>query len=182
MSRSSHGVVAVFVSGLLSLVGPTVMAGPAGAHAKGDPPSKGSASSDTAGGAKVAAVAKKSKGARPSNPASSFLGLINAERADAGLGALTPDPDLASVAQAWSAEMASSGRLAHNPNLRDQVEPGWQRLAENVGTGSSVEMLHDSFMASAGHRRNVLGDFDRVGVGVVEAEGRLWVTVDFLQP
>ncbi len=44
-----------------------------------------------------------------------------------------------------------------------------------------VEALHRGFMASAGHRRNILGDFDRVGVGVTDADGRLWVTVDFVR-
>lgn len=178
MSRSSRGVAAVLVSGLLSLGGPSILAGPAGAHAKGDTASKGASSS---GDAKVSVLAKKSKQSRSSAVAQSFLGLINEERADAGLDPLRSDPSLASVAQAWSAKMASSGRLAHNPSLRDQVDPGWQRLAENVGTGSGVEVLHRSFMASAGHRGNVLGDFSRVGVGVVEAGGRLWVTVNFLQ-
>ena len=109
---------------------------------------------------------------------------MNDERAAAGLDELVWDPALAEIAGAWSTKMAGAGGLAHNPDLADQVTPvapAWQRLGENVGTGSSVDELHAAFMASDGHRRNILGDFERIGVGVEVTNGRVWVTVDFLQ-
>ena len=41
------------------------------------------------------------------------------------------------VARRWSAAMAASGALAHNPDLGAQVS-SWSRIAENVGTASST--------------------------------------------
>ena len=82
--------------------------------------------------------------------------------------------------------MSSRNQLQHNPNLQAEVEryvtTAWQRIGENVGVGYSVSSLHDAFMNSSGHRANILGDFNRVGVGVVhEASGRIWVTVVFIK-
>lgn len=170
MSRSSRARAAVLFAGLSILVGPSLVASPAGAHPQPE------------AGAKVSVTAKGSSSSR--STAQAFLELINDERAAVGLDELTRDPALAKITRAWSTKMASAGRLAHNPDLADQVAtaaPGWQRLAENVGTGSGVDELHAAFMASDGHRRNILGDFDRIGVGVKVTNGRVWVTVDFLQ-
>lgn len=105
--------------------------------------------------------------------------LINRDRAAQGLRPLSVDLQLTRVARGWSDRMADDSRISHRPNLASVVTSGWRRLAENVGVGPSLPRMHDAFMASPGHRANVLGDFDRVGVGVVEHGGRLWATVNF---
>lgn len=170
MTRPSRAVVAVLTAALLSLVAPSFVAAPAGAHPRSQ--------------ADISATARRSSPPRPATAARSILKLINHERAAAGLDELTVDPALAEIAATWSKRMARSNRLAHNPSLRAQVSeaaPGWRRLGENVGVGSDVTTLHRAFMASAGHRGNVLGNFDRIGIGVVVANGRTWVTVDFVR-
>jgi uncharacterized protein YkwD len=108
-----------------------------------------------------------------------MLRLINRDRASQGLRPLSVDMQLTRVARDWSDQMAGAGRISHRPSLSSFVSSGWRRLAENVGVGPSLPRLHDAFMASPGHRSNVLGDFDRVGIGVVEHGGRLWATVNF---
>lgn len=110
-----------------------------------------------------------------------FHSLLNGERAGAGLPGLANDPAAAQLARQWASTMAAQSRLRHNPELAEQVTASvtadWQRIGENVGVGYSVRSLHDAFMASAGHRANILGDFNRVGIGVVnEGSGRMWVT------
>ena len=60
------------------------------------------------------------------------------------------------------------------------VVPQWQLIGENIGTGFAVQSLHDSFMASGGHRANILGNYNRVGIGVVTQGERIWVTFDFV--
>jgi uncharacterized protein YkwD len=115
-----------------------------------------------------------------------FLDAINHSRWQAGRGPLTADPAAADVARAWSAQMDANDNLRHNPNLQADVErhvtTSWQRIGENVGVGWSVSSLHDAFMASTGHRANILGDFNRAGVGVVrEPSGKIWVTVVFIK-
>lgn len=115
-----------------------------------------------------------------------FVSLINSSRAASGRGPLSADPAAADLARSWSREMASAGRISHNPNLRVAVDTyvtrSWSRIGENVGVGYGVSSLHDAFMASEGHRANILGDYNRVGVGVVrESSGKLWVTVVFIK-
>lgn len=111
-----------------------------------------------------------------------FVSKLNAERASAGLPALSTSGDLTSVARSWSATMADQGKLYHNPNLGSSVS-GWQKVGENVGRGPSVGAIHAAFMASSGHRKNILGaDWTQVGVGVVVKDGTVWVTQVFRQP
>jgi uncharacterized protein YkwD len=63
--------------------------------------------------------------------------------------------------------------------LRRRVT-NWSTLGENVGVGGTVDSLHAAFMASPAHKDNVLyTSFRHVGIGVVERNGRMWVTVIF---
>jgi uncharacterized protein YkwD/putative cell wall-binding protein len=118
----------------------------------------------------------------------SFAAKINAERKKAGLGNLAVDVQLTRVARNWSGVMSSQDTLYHNPKLATQVLGDWRRLGENVGftrkTGAPeaelVDRLHAAFMASPGHRANVLGNYNQAGVGVtIAANGKMWVTVVF---
>lgn len=111
-----------------------------------------------------------------------FVSLLNRERAARGLAALSVASDLVSAARAQSVRMADSGTLHHNPDLGGSVS-GWQKLGENVGRGPGAGTIHGAFMASAGHRANILGaDWLEVGVGVEVRDGTVWVTQVFRQP
>lgn len=118
----------------------------------------------------------------------SFVAKINAERRSRGLGGLTQNLQLTGVARGWSVVMEREDRMYHNPSLASAVDGGWTRLGENVGytiktdagLAELVDRLHVAFMNSPGHRANVLGDFNQVGVGVrVTGAGKMWVTVNF---
>jgi hypothetical protein len=111
---------------------------------------------------------------------SSMLTLINEERASNSLAPLTPYFDLEDDAVAHSATMRDSVHLHHNPAL-GSVTSGWYALGENVGVGPTVESLHGAFMASPGHRANVLGDYNYAGVGIVDDGSRIWVTIVFMR-
>jgi hypothetical protein len=134
------------------------------------------------GGASAAA-------ARPQRPEAvtgeaRFLTLVNQARREHGLAPLAADSALAADARAWSAVMAAEHRLHHAPRDRMVAEanrsvPGWRRLGENVGRGWDVEGLDAAFWASAPHRANVVGEYDRVGVGVVQTATDTWVTFRF---
>lgn len=113
-----------------------------------------------------------------------FFDLLNAERAANGLSPLTRDPGLDAVARSWSGRMNTDNQLKHRPDLAAQiqaVEPAWQRGGENVGTGGEVQALHNAFVASKGHFDNIVGDWNRLGVGVVVNGNRIWVTFNFLK-
>jgi uncharacterized protein YkwD len=119
---------------------------------------------------------------------SAFVTRMNAERRAAGLGRLAIDVQLTRVARAWTSTMASRDELSHNPRLALDVKGDWRRVGENVGysrragttEAALVSGLHEAFMASPGHRANILRDYNQVGVGVMVADnGTMWVTVVF---
>ena len=115
-----------------------------------------------------------------------FVDLINKERAAVGKPALVVNPSVRTVARNWTDRMIADGNgcpesLAHNPNYSSQIPSGWTRAAENVGCGQSVESLHRAFMNSSGHRQNILGTINPIGVGVsVDSRGTMWVTENFM--
>lgn len=108
-----------------------------------------------------------------------FVVKINEERRASGLKELPIQSQLTSIARDWSVQMAKDGAISHRPDLATVVKGDWTALGENVGVGGSVGSLHQAFMDSPGHAKNVLGNWDHVGVGVVFSGGRLWVTVNF---
>jgi hypothetical protein len=123
-----------------------------------------------------------SAGAADSGAEAQFLSLINGERTSRGLGALTVRAEVVPVARDWTARLIAAQALSHNPSLSTLMPSDWISIGENVGYGSSVDGLHTAFMNSAGHRANILGDFNQVGIGVDrDGSGRIWVTVDFMK-
>lgn len=114
-------------------------------------------------------------------PELEFVQHLNAERAKQGLPPLVVDGSMTVAARTWSGDMADGGFLAHAPDITVGAPNGWRLVGENVGRGGSVEGLVGAFMASPGHRANVLDSrFDRVGVGVATGDdGRLYTTHRF---
>jgi uncharacterized protein YkwD len=131
--------------------------------------------------AQVAQVAPVLARVRPSDPEELLRVLINEARAGSA-GPLRMYGKLIKIARRHSGRMAASGGIYHNPNLAQNANRiRWSILGENVGVGNSIETLHQAFMNSPPHRENVMRSrFRKVGVGVVERDGRLWVTVVFL--
>ena len=123
--------------------------------------------------------------ARPASaatPAQTLVAKINAARAAAGLRAYAVRSDLTAVAQAQAARMAASHTLYHNPHLTTDVK-NWQWVGENVGYAPDALTLHAAFMASPGHKANILDhDFTEVGVGYVVSGGTLWAAEVFRKP
>jgi len=111
-----------------------------------------------------------------------FVNAINAVRTSRGLAPLAVDGQLNSVAQAWSAQMAASGTLQHNPALATQVS-NWRVVGENVGTGSSLDSIEAAFEASPHHFENMVDpQFTHIGVAVTrDSKGTYWVTEEFKQ-
>lgn len=110
--------------------------------------------------------------------------LLNDERARRGLPRLATSDALRTIARRQSQRMAMRGNIFHNQRLREDIEsvfPDWSSLAENVGVGPSVPSVHNAFMASPGHRANILDpDFRWLGVGITSGGDRLFMTENFL--
>jgi hypothetical protein len=110
-----------------------------------------------------------------------FVAMINAVRAANGAGPLVVDEQLVDVARSWSGQMAAAGDISHNPNLRGDISGG-RKLGENVGMGPSVPTLEDAFENSPHHFANMVDPaFNRIGVGIVESGGTIFVTEDYKQ-
>lgn len=107
---------------------------------------------------------------------------INESRVQHGLRPLRVQADLRTVARGWSRTMRTQNLQYHNPAYPVQIR-NWRKVGENVwghGLGGTY-VMHVGFMESPGHRANILGDFDEVGVGYEFAPetGRWWATVNF---
>ena len=129
--------------------------------------------------------------------------LVNAERAKAGLAALTNDGQLADTARAHSAEMRDRKYFSHKSptpglhGLLDRYRAVFQTspavISENICGGGSlspqfgeqdVKRAHASLMDSAGHRTNILDStVTHVGLGIItDASGKFWITQMFSRP
>ena len=128
------------------------------------------------------AVEPASASELPQDQEAAFIGKLNALRAEKGLAPLSTKGPLFEMARSWSARMLAARGISHNPSLAAQGPQGWRRLGENVGMGYDVQGLHDAFVASPTHYRNMVDPaFDSVGVGIVHApDGQIFVTVDFM--
>lgn len=112
-----------------------------------------------------------------------FLTKINAERAAAGLGSVSMDAGLQDWARTHTGRMIANGGIYHSSSaeLKAAAGSGWSALGENVGRGGSVNSLHSAFMKSTGHCKNVLGGYNKVGIGTAkDSSGILYVTVVFM--
>ncbi|HZB72686.1 MAG TPA: CAP domain-containing protein, partial [Acidimicrobiales bacterium] len=110
-----------------------------------------------------------------------FVARINGTRAARGLAPLAVSGQLSAKAQAWAAHMASVGQISHSGNLASGVSANWTKLGENVGVGGTVDALHNAFVASPSHLRNIVDpEYDFIGVGVVHAGGVMYTAHVFM--
>ena len=101
---------------------------------------------------------------------------MDGDRKASGLPALVHDPRLARIARRYSQEMADTGEVAHFSRrtgsvvdrvLAAKISPVPRTIAENVGSALSAADAERGFMASPGHRDNILNrTITHVGVGV----------------
>jgi len=112
---------------------------------------------------------------------SCFYNYINAERHAVGRPSLTLKSDLTTIARNHSKKMAADGTIYHNNNLGNDISGNWYAAGENVGMGPDCKSVHDAFMASPGHKANILDtDYNQVGVGVAfDSDGTVYITEDF---
>ncbi|WP_189043159.1 CAP domain-containing protein [Micromonospora sonchi] len=118
--------------------------------------------------------------------AAEILGLVNAERAKAGCGALSIDEQLMTVAQRHSQDQADHRNMSHtgsdgsDPGERiDRVGYSWRTYGENVAWNQqSPAAVMDAWMNSSGHRANILNcSFTEIGIGVASSNGPYWTQV-----
>ena len=115
-----------------------------------------------------------------SSLAMQVLSLVNIEREKHGLGSLTYDALLSSAASIRAVEIKSL--FSHTrPDSRscftalDEVGYSYRKAGENIAYGQdTAEEVMAAWMNSEGHRANILGDYEKIGIGVYEKGGVIY--------
>lgn len=117
------------------------------------------------------------------------IALTNRQRRAHGCAPLRGRSTLTLSARRHSVTMAAANLMSHQlpgePYFSKRITRAgyrnWRLVAENVAHGfSGPEAVVAAWMASPGHRRNILDCRLRdIGVGVVTAGGSLWWTQNF---
>ena len=110
-------------------------------------------------------------------PATQILSRVNAERAKAGCKAVVLDPRLAAAAAGHAQDMATNDYFSHasrdGRTFVDRIKAQGYPVprSENIAAGQpTVTAVMDAWMASAGHRANIL-DCSAVAMGAASAKG-----------
>jgi uncharacterized protein YkwD len=118
------------------------------------------------------------------SPESAVVAAINAARVGQGLSALVEDESLDRLASSWAASMATSGVREHGDfaGRIGSVYPN-TAAAENIAEGQpDANSLVAAWMNDPPHRANILGDYNRLGVGSdADGSGSIYWCADFVQ-
>jgi uncharacterized protein YkwD len=115
-----------------------------------------------------------------------LLELTNAERQRCGLRPLRPHPLLMLAARRHAQNMARQGRLSHTldgktfADRASEVGYAYRHLSENIAWNPATPLAAlRCWLASPGHRANLLGPCEEVGLAVATNERgeRYWVQV-----
>ena len=112
---------------------------------------------------------------------------LNSERVAQGLSALRWDAALFKAARLHALRMADLNMLEHQlpseSNLEERLaEAGahFSVIAENIAVGANPQSIHQGWMDSPGHRKNILDPrLTSVGIAAVHGPGGLFAVQDF---
>lgn len=139
----------------------------------------------------AAPVAPSSGGTAPvrARPPAIVIGsrqqaLINQDRASRGLGPLTWNNCLSSVAVANARRIAAQGYLSHTNGPQVDLTCGLgYHAGENIGytsSGINDTQLNTAFMNSPEHYANIMGPYHYVGTAwVIASNGWAYIAVEF---
>jgi uncharacterized protein YkwD len=127
---------------------------------------------------------------QPSREEKLLLDSANRERASAGLQPLRWDAALAAAAFRHAEFMAREHLLSHQypgeaPLAERAAQTGakFASIAENIALGPNASEIHDGWMHSPGHRRNILnGELTAIGIATLKGGDGLFAVQDFSRP
>lgn len=117
---------------------------------------------------------------------------INDYRVSQGLPALSLDYRITNEARKYSAKMASGEAEFSHDGFDERAENLEKQALQYESVGENLAMLQgyddlateavNGWIASPGHRKNIVGDYELTGIGVVEnAAGEYYFTQLFLK-
>lgn len=103
-----------------------------------------------------------------------LLRLTNQERAKYSLAPLKADSPLTSLARLKSSDMVAQGYFGHTSptygspaQMLARYRVSYRYYAENIAQGADATRIHAMWMASPGHRANILdGRMTHIGIGL----------------
>ncbi|ETP72503.1 Cysteine-rich secretory protein family [Lachnospiraceae bacterium JC7] len=110
---------------------------------------------------------------------------VNAYRADRGMTSYRINDTLSKVAMDRAEELSryySHSRPDGTKCFSLMKEQGYtyRKAAENIAYGQmSVDQVFDAWLNSSGHRKNILGDFREMGIGVYKSNGVYYWVQEF---
>ena len=125
--------------------------------------------------------------AKPNVAEQYLLDAANSERIARGLKPLRRDANLSQAARYHAQQMALHGDISHQfrdePDLTQRGSKAGARfslISENVAAAPTSTMIHELWMRSPGHRKNLLDpEVDAVGIAVVVRGGQAYAVEDF---
>jgi uncharacterized protein YkwD len=118
-----------------------------------------------------------------------ILKLVNKHRTDMGLSPLKMNDVIEKAATKHSGNMASQKIPFGHEGFDERMKGISQQLggatgwAENVAMGAeTAEQAVDMWLHSAGHKKNIEGDYNLTGIGIAKnAQGQLYYTQIFIK-
>ena len=148
--------------------------------------------------AQMATFLTRARQFRQELPEDEVLGIVDAEaymvrlvnqlRSNLSVPGLVPHSGVATVARAWSNEMADAGEFQHNPlyfsQYPDGATAGGENIAEIPYTGNLdvavVRRAFEGLKNSPGHYANMISaQYNRIGVGVADTGDTAYFTQNF---
>ena len=119
-----------------------------------------------------------------------LLEAANRERAAEGLQPLHWDSALAEAARQHAQVMLSQNLLLHQclneaplDERAAQAGAKFAMIAENIAVGPNAAEIHDGWMHSTGHRKNILNpSVTAIGIAVVRGNAGMFAVQDFSRP
>ncbi|MEO7127137.1 MAG: CAP domain-containing protein [Nakamurella sp.] len=119
-----------------------------------------------------------------------MIAYVNQARLANGVQAVREATGLTIMSAWWSRQMTNgvtNGRLQHNPNAWTQVlgygasnRRAWGENVAKYTTGVTAKQLFDAYMASPGHRANILSPkYNFIGMGTVGDAATQFNTMEF---
>ena len=119
--------------------------------------------------------------------AEQLLAMANQSRAREGAPPLVWDAALAAAARKHCQRMVAEGPISHRyggePELSERASMDgahFSLIEENIAVGSYAAEIHEGWMNSPGHRRNLLNpEVDRVGISVMMRGRQMYAVADY---
>lgn len=120
---------------------------------------------------------------------SRILQLVNAERAKVGAKPLKSNADLNKIATMKSQDMVEKNYFSHQSptygspfDMMKTYGISYMYAGENIAINSDADKVHQAWMNSEGHRKNILNpDFTDIGIGLYpKGNGQYAYTQEFI--